>query len=214
MRVATPVYHQFLERGTLSLCTGRCIRSGRKPRVLLDGENLFGKLHFSLWRPCHKSFLRKSFTTSTSLSVKRLSSTASSCAAIPRKNCARTSKSPHWFSLNGTRKRSVSRSCATSSLVWWNTAGTSWRFSILWWDRTFTTTACSKRPAKSNLGLAFADFFSALLPHQALSEDPVPKFRSKIVRQPSANFTILTGIGGQVPQNAGDSSVDGQLVRG
>src|SRR5580704_2323755 len=104
MRVATPVYHQFLERGTLSLCTGRCIRSGRKPRVLLDGENLFGKLHFSLWRPCHKSFRRKSFMTSTSRSAKRPSSMASSCAATPRKNFAETSKCPLLYLQNGTKK--------------------------------------------------------------------------------------------------------------
>src|SRR5713226_8246664 len=35
---------------------------------------------------------------------------------------------------------------------------------------------------------------------------PVPSFRSKIVRQPNRNASVLTGFGGQVSQNEGDSS--------
>src|SRR5579863_1118831 len=158
MRLATPVYRQFLEWGILSLCTRRCIRSGTKPRVVLDGEILLGKLHFSLWRPCHKSFPRKSFTTSTSRSAKRPFSMVSSCAATPRKNFAETSKCPLLCLQNGTKKRNASRSFAIFSLAWWNIAGTYWRSSILWLVRTCTTIACSEHRTKSALALPYLIF--------------------------------------------------------
>jgi hypothetical protein len=46
MRLATPLWPQFLERATLPAGTGCCISGGKIPRVLLDGGILLGKLHF------------------------------------------------------------------------------------------------------------------------------------------------------------------------
>src|SRR6202044_105274 len=153
--------------GALSpLRTGSCTSGGNKPRVLLDGGNLFGKLHFSLWRPCHKSFRRKPFTTSISRSGKRLSSTAYSSAAIPRRSSAGTSKCLHWCSRNGIRKRSVSRNFAIFSRAWWNTEGTSWRSLTLWSVRTFTTTGCSKGLVESRRRLGLLQFSYSVLRRQ------------------------------------------------
>src|SRR5207302_738332 len=103
---------------------------GRKTVVLLDAAKLLGKLHFSLWRRCHNSFLPKSCTISTSRSVRRRFSTACSCVAIPRTSCGGTSKSPRWSSRSGTAKRNATRSFAIFSRAWWITGVTSWPSSI------------------------------------------------------------------------------------
>src|SRR5712664_1779426 len=87
---------------------------GKKTGVLLDAAQLFGKLHFSLWPPCHNSFRPKSCMISTSRSVRRRFSTASSYAGIPRTSCGKTSKCPRRSSPNGTARseeRRVGKEC-------------------------------------------------------------------------------------------------------
>ena len=158
MPLATPLMYLLRCRTASPFRTGSCISGSSKPRVLLDGGNFFGKLHFSLWRPCHNSFRRKSSTTSTFRNVKRPSSMAFSCAAIPRIDFDATSKCLQWFSRNGTKKRSASQSCETFLPGWWSTAGTSWPSSTPWWARTYTTIGFNKHRNSlihSDRGLVF-----------------------------------------------------------
>src|SRR5271156_3493347 len=195
MRLAIPQWYGV----KVPTSTGSCISSLRKPSVLLDAENLFGKLPFSPWRPCHKSCRRKSFTTSTFPSGKRRSSTAFSCVAILRKPCAGISKSLPWYWRSGIARRSESRSCAISLAAWWNTADTYWRFSIPWLVQTFTTIACSRSSPV---------IYPPPLPHALPRTTCVLRLFEKdlflgsgqnlsdFLRQPLAFFLVLTAIGG------------------
>ena len=123
-----------------------------------------------------------------------------------------------WFWRSGTRKRSASRNFVTSSHAWWNTAGTSWRSSILWLAQTYLTTEFNEPRLNSAPGLPAAGV--SWPPHHISFCAELYLANCEKVQVINCQATLRLGlanptaIGGQVAHNAGDSSIDGQLVPG
>src|ERR1700674_4642498 len=160
-RIASP--QNLRERGSYP-------ERGKHTVVLRAATRLVGKLHLSLWPPCHNLFPPKSCTTLTSRSVRRPFSTACSCAVILRSSCDETSKCPRRSLLNGTVSQNAIRNFVIFLRAWWITAVTSWPSSIPWWVRTLTRSAfnnllifAAPRGQNSRSGSRFSHLFSVAI---------------------------------------------------